>query len=75
MSKIISFPNWKNANATSAEKLYELAEYATRHPEDVSNLLMLWINEQGETVMQVESSIQVATAVFMLEKAKVGLVS
>ncbi|MFA6904411.1 MAG: hypothetical protein WC236_15155 [Gallionellaceae bacterium] len=71
---IISFPHWKHKNVTPAEKLYELAEYATRHPEDVNNLVLLWTDEAGNIVGETDSEVRVDTAVYMCESYKLKLI-
>lgn len=73
MGEVNSFPHWKHQNATPAEKLYELAEYATRHPEDVKHVILIWIDEKGERRWETDSDCNLANGIFLLEATKLEL--
>jgi hypothetical protein len=70
-----SFPRWKRRNCPADEKLRELAEYATRKPEDVTDLLVIWLNKDGEICCESNSDQTIATAVWMLERIKFNLMN
>ena len=70
MAEVKSFPTWKLFNCTPVEKLRELLEYAERHPEDVTKLVVIWFNEEGLVSWQTDKDIAICEAVYALEFIK-----
>lgn len=75
MAEIKNSPEWKLLNCTPVEKLRELLEYAERHPEDVTKLLVVWYSEDGRINWQTDKDIKAHEAVYALEFTKHDLIT
>jgi len=70
-----SFPNWKTYNCSASDKLRELAEYAERHPEDVRDVVLVWMGEDDTVRVATNSEIRTKDSIFILEYAKTALLN
>jgi hypothetical protein len=72
MSRVIRFPKWRE-NATPIEKLEELLQYARSHPEDVTSLIVMWIDSDAEFMWGFSGAPKNAETVGQIEITKLKI--
>ncbi len=75
MGDLSYLPIWKK-NATAAERFYELAVMAEKHPEDFTTFIVAWVEQYEEgskTNSVVSDKTTIYEAVGVLEAIKLNL--
>ena len=67
MTKVVNFPKWKE-NATPAEKLHEMANFADEY--GMNSVIIIWENTNGIRDYTTDSKIIVSESVYLLEQTK-----
>lgn len=74
MSTVANLPVWK-INSTPIEKLREVLQYAESHPEDINDLIVLWLDADKLPQWQTSKTVTLGSAIFLLEKTKLEMLT